>query len=77
MDRTLTSFIWVWVSLIILINVFGIAGILASADTSWQALQKVAEIYSPANVILELLVLSPAIGAYIWREWRRNSLHSR
>ena len=76
MDRTLTSFIWVWVSLIILINVFGIAGILASADTSWQALQKIAEIYSPANVILELLVLSPAIGAYVWRERRRNSLRS-
>ena len=42
MDRALTSFIWVWVSLIILVNVFGIAGILASADTSWQALQKIA-----------------------------------
>ena len=40
MDRALTSFIWVWVSLIILVNVFGIGGILASADTSWQALQK-------------------------------------
>ena len=50
MDRTLTSFIWVWVSLIILINVFGIAGILASADTSWQALQKIAEIYNPFNL---------------------------
>ena len=68
MDRTLTS------------NLFGIVGLLIGADSTWQALQKVKEIYSPFNVmnwLLELLILSPALVAYVWRERRRKSLQTR
>ena len=40
-------------------------------------LQEVREIYSPLNVInwlLELVILSPALVAYVWRERRRKSV---
>jgi hypothetical protein len=77
MDRTLTSFIWVWITLILIVNLFGIVGLFIGADSTWQALQKVKEIYSPVmNWLLELLILSPAIGAYVWRERRRKSLRT-
>ena len=80
MDRTLTSFIWAWITLILIVNLFGIVGLFMSPDTGGQALQEVAEIYSPFNVVnwlLELLILSPALGAYVWRERRRKSLQAR
>ena len=79
MDRTLTSFIWVWITLILIVNVFGIVGLFIGADSTWQALQKVKEIYSSFNVVnwlLELLILSPALVAYVWRERRRKSLQT-
>jgi hypothetical protein len=75
MDTTLTTFIWVWLSLILLINIFAIAGFFVGADSVWAGIQKVQETYSPFNVInwlVELVTLSPAIGAYVWRERRRN-----
>jgi UPF0716 family protein affecting phage T7 exclusion len=80
MDRTLTSFIWAWITLILIVNLFGIVGLFMSADSGGQALQEVAEIYTPFNVVnwlLELLILSPALGAYVWRERRRKSLQAR
>ena len=61
MDTTLTSFIWVWITLILVVNLFGIVGLFIGADGTWQALQEVKEIYSPFNVmnwLLELLILS-------------------
>jgi len=51
-----------------------------SADSGEQALHQVQEIYSPLNVmnwLLELLILSPALIAYVWRARRRKSLQSR
>ena len=80
MDTTLTSFIWVWITLILIVNLFGIVGLFIGADSTWQALQKVKEIYGPFNVmnwLLELLILSPALVAYVWRERRRKSLQTR
>jgi hypothetical protein len=80
MDRTLTSFIWAWITLILLVNMFGVGGIIMSADSGEQALEEVQEIYSPFNVmnwLLELLILSPALVAYVWRERRRKSLQAR
>jgi uncharacterized membrane protein len=77
MDKTLTAFIWVWISLILLLNVLAIVGIFIGADSVWDGVQKVQEIYSPFNIInwiVELVTWSPAIGAYVWRERRRNSL---
>jgi hypothetical protein len=80
MDRTLTSFIWAWIALILLVNIFGVVGLFMSADGGEQALREVQEIYSPFNVmnwLLELLILSPALIAYVWRERRRKSLQAK
>ena len=80
MDRTLTNFIWVWITLALIVNLFGIVGLFMGADSYQQGLQEVAEIYSALNVInwlLELLILSPALVAYVWRERRRQSLQAR
>ena len=77
MDRTLTSFIWAWITFILIVNLFGIVGLFMSADSYGQALQEVREIYTPLNVInwlLELLILSPVLVAYVWRERRRKSV---
>jgi hypothetical protein len=80
MDRTLTSFIWAWITFILVVNLFGIVGLFMSADSYGQALQEVREIYSPLNVVnwlLELVILSPALVAYVWRERRRKSVLTR
>jgi hypothetical protein len=77
MDRTLPSFIWVWIALILVVNLFGIAGVFMSEDSDGQALQELQEIYSPFNLVnwlLELAILSPALVAYVWRERRRKCL---
>ena len=77
MDRTLTNFIWAGITFILVVNLFGIVGLFMSADSYGRALQEVREIYSPLNVInwlLELVILSPALVAYVWRERRRKSV---
>jgi hypothetical protein len=37
MNRTLTSFIWVWITLILIVNLFGIVG------GTWNATTKMCE----------------------------------
>jgi len=64
MDRALTSFICVWITLILVVNLFGIVGLFIGADSTWQALQEVKEIYSPFNVMNWLLVL-----LILFRHW--------
>jgi hypothetical protein len=43
MDRTLTAFLWVWVALLIGVNLIGIAGFFVGADSAREGLQKVGE----------------------------------
>ena len=65
------------ITFILVVNLFGIVGLFMSADSYGRALQEVREIYSPLNVInwlLELVILSPALVAYVWRERRRKSV---
>lgn len=76
MDRSLTWFIWVWIAFAIAVNLAALAGIvlMVTGDDFWSAWQWLAETYSPFNVItyvMELVLLSPAIGAYVLRERRR------
>jgi hypothetical protein len=50
--------------------------LFASADSTDDAMQQFREIYSPTNIanwLLEIVALSPAIAAYIWRERRRKN----
>ena len=75
MDRVLTWFIWIWVGLIMALNAIAIVGMFANAESFWAGVARVRETYSPfnvANFLVELIVLSPAIIAYWWRERRRE-----
>jgi hypothetical protein len=74
MDRALTIFIYVWGGLIVLANVLGIVGRFYLHGFGG-GISYIQEIYSPFNVInyaVTLVTLSPAIGAYYWREKRRE-----
>jgi len=74
MDKALTWFIRLWLGLALLVNLAAVAGLMLTAPGFWAGLGRVAEIYSPFNVInylAELALLSPALGAYLWREKRR------
>lgn len=73
MDRALTIFIYVWVGLFVLANVLGIIGQFYLHGFSG-GITYIQEVYSPYNVInfiVSIASLSPAIGAYYWREKRR------
>jgi hypothetical protein len=74
MDKALTWFIRIWVGFAMLVNVIAMAGFFV-AHGFWGGLAKVQETYSPFNIwnyFAELLLLSPALIAYWWREKRRT-----
>ena len=71
MVRGLTWFLWIWVGLVLLLNIVGSAGIILTAETFWAGVEQIQDVYSPFNIWthgLNLALLSPAIGAYFWRE---------
>jgi hypothetical protein len=72
MDRALTIFMYLWGGLILLANVLGIVAQFGLHGFGG-GMFCVQEIYSPFNVTnygVTLVMLSPAIGAYFWREKR-------
>jgi len=74
MDKALTVFIWAWIATALAVNLTAVVGFFIAADSFWDGWQKVAEIYSPFNVInmlMEVLLVSPAIAAAVWRDRRR------
>jgi uncharacterized membrane protein len=74
MDKFLNGFIWGWAGLVALLNFMGIAGAFLTNDFL-TAVGNIQEWYSPFNIwthMLNLILLSPAIGAYFWLERRRN-----
>lgn len=76
MDRALLWFVRVWVALAIAVNVIAVAGFFMGAHGFWDGWHQVAEIYSPFNVrnwLAEMVLLSPAIGAYAWLQRRRKN----
>ena len=80
LDKALTWFIYVWVCLIALFNVIAIIGFVLVAPTLWAELGKIQETYSPFNVwnwLAEVISLSPALGAMVWRDRRRNRTLAR
>lgn len=69
--KFLTAFIKVWVFLVLIINIIAIIGFFIEASSFWEGWQKIVDTYSPFNIInyiMELMLLSPAIGAYLWHE---------
>jgi uncharacterized membrane protein len=74
MDRALKIFIYIWAGLFVLANLVGIIGQFFLHGFSG-GISYIQEIYSPFNVInyiVAAVTLSPAIGAYYWREKRRQ-----
>lgn len=75
MDKALTIFIWIWAFIAVAVNVVAIAGFFVTADSFWAGLGRVQDTYSPFNIfnwIAELILISPAIGAVIWRDRCRS-----
>jgi hypothetical protein len=77
MDRFLTWFIFVWIGLVVIANLMGIAGTALTTNSFWDFLEWLQETYSPFNIWnwgLNILFLLPAIGAYAWRKRRRKKV---
>lgn len=75
MDRALTWFIGLWVGLVLALNLLGIGAMLATAESFGVGLSRVWSTFSPFNVVnylLEVVLLSPAIAAHLWRGRRRK-----
>jgi len=69
-DKALTWFANIWIRLIVVLNFAGIIGLLVAAPTLRDGIAELPETYSPINVslwITELVALSPALGAVVWR----------
>jgi hypothetical protein len=74
MDRVLTIFMYAWVATILMLNVFGASYEFYRAGF-FGGISYLQETYSPynfINIIVEAVTLSPAIGAYHWRNLRRR-----
>jgi hypothetical protein len=74
MDKALTRFINGWLILVLLANVVAVVGFFVGAATFWDGWTRVREVYSPfnfTNFIMEVVSLSPALGAMYWRDRRR------
>jgi hypothetical protein len=68
MDTALTWFIRIWIVIGVALNVV-LAGWVMTRD-AWKGLE-IFKPFSIVNLAAEVLVFSPAILAYIWREKRR------
>lgn len=76
MDRGLTMFIWVWCGLVLASHLVGIGGKLYFDGVS-VAIDYIQEMYSPFNFInmaVTVVTLLPAVGAYLWRDKRRQDM---
>jgi len=76
LDRILTWFIYVWCACVAIMAAADIITIIIGAPTTWSGILAAQEKwFDPFNVmhfVSEIIVLSPAIGAYLWREKLRN-----
>jgi hypothetical protein len=81
-DKALTAFMWGWIGLLVLILGFtGVAMVVFYREgvewywwLYWIFLGSPMSIIpqSPADLVARIMLISPAIGAYFWREHRRQ-----
>jgi hypothetical protein len=72
-DRLFAGFIWIWLVAVALL--LGATVIFTFAQHGWAAVPMVLEWFNPFNIagfIVNILTLSPAIFAFMWREKRRE-----
>jgi hypothetical protein len=76
LDKALTVFINIWVGFVLLCMVVDIATIVYTAPSIWSGIWAAQEKwFDPFNVvhfIAEVIFVSPAIGAFFWRERLRK-----
>jgi multisubunit Na+/H+ antiporter MnhB subunit len=71
MVNLLTWFIWGWIALVFIANLAAILGFLVGETTFWDGWAQVSKTYGPLNLVnllVEVVVLSPAIAASYWRD---------
>ena len=71
MARFLKTFAYVWGGLVVVANLVGIAGAFIGSDSFWEAVGLIQSWYSPfnfLNLLLNVALISPAIGAYMLAE---------
>lgn len=81
LDRVLTWIIWGWIILIMLAKVSVIVAMGEVSPNHWEGIRSatITEIsdfnplYFPV-FLAQLVWLSPAIGAYVWRRQRRRKI---
>lgn len=74
MDKLLTWFIAVWLVLVFAVNVAVVIGCFVFAPSLWTGVRRLQDVYSPFTVstlLINLVLLSQAIGAKLWRDKRR------
>jgi hypothetical protein len=79
-NTAIVWFIRIWLALAIFVNVISIVGLFVGANSFLEGIDRVADVYSPFNIInfmTEVVLFSPAIGAYFWLEYRRKKDRSR
>lgn len=75
MIRFLTWFVRLWIGAVIALNVLAIVGMIVGSPTLNDAWLRVTDTYSPFNLWthgLNLVLISPAIGAYFLHEKLRE-----
>ena len=75
MNKFLLMFCYIWAGIVVILNLLGIAGMALTTNTLEEFIKWLQETYSPFNLWnwgLNLLLLSPALGAYIWKEKRKR-----
>ena len=75
MDRVLHWFIRIWATIAIAVNLVAILGLFMDAHGFWAGWQRVSDVYSPFNLsnwLMEVVLMSPAIGAYTWLQRQRK-----
>lgn len=75
MDRALTWFINIWAGLVVALNILSIVGFVIGAESFWQGWSRISDAYSPWNIWthgLNMVLLSPAFAAYLWRRKLRG-----
>lgn len=75
LNRVLGWFIGTWLALAIVVNALAVIYLLTEAPNVLGGWRGVARLYSPFHPItyfIELLLISPALGAYVWLGQRRN-----
>lgn len=72
LDKALTRFMNGWIVLVIVLNLIAILGL-------WAGLLKVQNTRGLLNMLsyfAEIIALSPAFGAFLWREYRSRRRNS-